>query len=532
MRAAFSIVLLVFAGACKHARAPVEVQLLSFNDFHGHLEPPGGGAGAVLTSTSPRAFVDAGGAVYFAAHLARLRAENPNTLVVSAGDLIGASPLISGGFHDEPTIEAMNAIGLDLNAVGNHELDEGPGELLRMQAGGCHPVDGCQDGDPFAGARFKFLAANVLTARKETLFPRYEIRTFDGVSIAFIGMTLEGTAEVTAPNAVEGLTFLDEASTVNAIVPELVARGVQAIVLLIHEGGLPTGLYDGCSGISGPIVEIAGAIDPEIDLIISGHTHQAYNCMIGGRPVTSAMSFGRLITRAKLAIDPDSGDVVSASAENLIVTRDVVPDREISALISKYSTLIAPIRDRVIGAATEDLSADWSLGHVIADGQLEATRSAGAQIAFMNPGGIRADLDAGPITYGEIFTVHPFGNNLVVMTLTGAQIEQLLEQQFSASGVRILQPSRGFTYAYSPTAPLGSKVEASSLMLDGAVIAPERSYRVTVNSFLAMGGDGFGVLAKGTDRVGGPLDADALERYLATHTPISAPPANRVTVAP
>lgn len=524
----------------------VDVQILALNDFHGNLLPPGN------FGTTP-----AGGVEYLATHIDNLRANNPNTVVVSAGDMIGASPLISALFHDEPTIEAFNLIGLDFNAVGNHEFDEGIDELIRMQKGGCHPVDGCLDGDDFAGADFRFLAANVTWKKNDkTIFPAYKIKSFKGAKIAFIGMTLEGTPSIVTPSGIAQLNFLDEADTVNALVPELKKRGIEAIVVLLHEGGAqnvasnPTTMNQ-CNGLTGPIVDIVNRLDAEVDMVISGHTHLAYNCNINGRLVTSASSFGRVLTKIDLTLDRSTGEVMSMMANNLVVTRDVPQAPLLTALIAKYQALTAPLANRVVGAISADITrtanaaGESALGDVIADAQLDATNDPGfgeAVIAFMNPGGIRADLiyaqisgseQPGEVTYGEMFTVQPFGNSMVTMSLTGAQIKAVLEQQFNNPAVgqnRILQVSNGFTYSWSASAPIGSKV--SNMALNGIAIDLAATYRVTVNSFLADGGDNFTVLRQGTDRLGGEVDTDAFERYLTTFAPVAPGPQNRITQTP
>lgn len=527
----------------------VNVQILALNDFHGNLLPPSGSSGRVGT-------IDAGGVEYLATHINNLRALNPNTVVVSAGDMVGASPLISALFHDEPTIEAFNLIGLDFNAVGNHEFDEGWSELVRLQEGGCHPVDGCLDGDDFAGAEFQFLAANV--TRKDngkTIFPAYKMRSFAGAKIAFIGMTLEGTPSIVTPSGIADLNFLDEADTVNALIPELKAKGIETIVVLIHEGGVQSSPapYNGCVGISGPIVDIVNRFDDEVDVVISGHTHQPYNCTIDNKLVTSAFSFGRLVTKIDLTIDRETGEVTTMAADNRIVTRDVVKDSFLTALVNKYNALVAPIANRVIGSITGNITrttnaaGESALGDVIADAQLYATAdpaNGGAVIAFMNPGGIRADLTYagspagegdGNVTYGESFTVQPFGNNLVTVTMTGAQIDTLLEQQFVGCGQtsnRILQVSNGFTYSWSSSAPACNKVDPTSIKLNGVTLDPAGSYRVTMNSFLADGGDGFTTFTLGTDRLGGAVDTDALEAYFAVFSPVAPGPMNRITVLP
>ena len=525
----------------------VNVQILALNDFHGNLLPPSGSSGRVGS-------INAGGVEYLATHISNLRALNPNTVVVSAGDMVGASPLLSALFHDEPTIEAFNLIGLDFNAVGNHEFDEGWAELVRLQEGGCHPVDGCLDGDDFAGADFQFLAANV--TRKDngkTIFPAYKMRSFAGAKIAFIGMTLEGTPSIVTPSGIADLNFLDEADTVNALIPELKEKGIETIVVLIHEGGLPAAPapYNGCSGISGPIVDIVNRFDDEVDVVISGHTHQPYNCTIDGKLVTSAFSFGRLVTKIDLTIDRSTGEVTTMAADNRIVTRDVPKDSLLTALLAKYQAIAAPLENRVIGSITATITrttnaaGESALGDVIADAQLYATAdpaNGGAVIAFMNPGGIRTDLNYpsspagegdGVVTYGESFNVQPFGNNLVTVTMTGAQIKQVLEQQFNNPAVgqnRILQVSNGFTYSWSLSAPVGNKV--SNMMLNGVAIDPAASYRVTMNSFLADGGDNFPAFTLGTDRLGGAVDTDALEAYFAVFSPVAPGPMNRITVLP
>ena len=391
----------------------VDVQLLSINDFHGNLEPPAGSSGRIGT-------IHAGGVEYLATHVRALEATNPNTVVVSAGDLIGASPLLSALFHDEPSIEAMNLIGLDFNAVGNHEFDEGAAELLRMQDGGCHPVDGCLDGDDFAGADFRFLAANVVREDNgKTLFPAYKIRSFAGAKVAFIGIVLEGTPTIVTPSGVAGLTFLDEADTVNALVPELKAKGVESIVVLIHEGGaqVAPAPYNGCVGISGAIVDIVNRFNPEVDAVLSGHTHNAYNCTINNMLVTSGSSFGRIVTDVNLTIDRATQEVVSMSAENKIVTRDVAKAADETALIAKYNAIAAPLANRVIGSITATITrtnnaaGESALGDVIADAQFDATNEPGgfgdAVVAFMNPGGIRADLTYASSTAARVTATSP-----------------------------------------------------------------------------------------------------------------------------
>jgi 5'-nucleotidase len=528
---------------------PVNVQLLAVNDFHGNLEPPAGSSGRVVLPDGTT--VDAGGAAYLSQLLTTKRAENKNTVTVSAGDLIGASPLLSAAFHDEPTIEAFNEMKLDFNAVGNHEFDEGTTELVRMQRGGCHPVDGCDGGHRFDGAEFRFLAANVVSKKTGLpLFAPFAIKQFDGVKVGFIGMTLEGTPSIVTPSGIANYRFLDEADTANKYVKLLKLLGVETIVVLLHEGATQTpspGQINGCSGLSGPVVDIEARMSDEVDVIISGHTHQPYNCMLGSTLVTSAYSFGRVLTEVELTIDPKTRDVVTKTANNNVAVRTVTPDPTISALIASYNGVIAPIRDRVIGSITADIvrtnnaAGESPLGDVIADAQLAATiPTAQAVIALMNPGGIRADLvfaqtlpggeDPGEVTYGESFTVQPFGNNLVTMTYTGAQLDAILEQQFvgcAGPSNRILQVSAGFTYTWSASAAACSKV--SNVALNGVPTSDTATYRVTMNSFLADGGDSFSAFLAGTNRVGGVVDTDALEAYFVANSPVAPGPQNRIT---
>jgi 5'-nucleotidase len=601
-------------GADAARSATVSVQLLALNDYHGQLEPPSGSGGRIGA-------VDAGGVEYLATHVKLLEAQNRNTLVVAAGDLIGASPLISGLFHDEPSIESMNALGLDVASVGNHEFDEGPTELLRMQRGGCHPRDGCQDGDPFAGARFQYLSANVevlptaadraayarrlaawnrlqasyrkaraqyakavrakraacrrdaqsrackrtLRAPKrptskrptaptaKTLFPATSIKTVGGVRVGFIGMTLEGTPSIVTPTAVAGLRFLDEVQTANRHAAELQRQRVQAIVVILHEGGIQTQSPNDpntCNGLTGPITAIANGISNAVDVIVSGHTHQFYNCTIGGKLVTSSSSIGRLVTDIDLSIDTDTGDVTAKRATNVVITRTVARDAAETAVVDKYRRLSAPLANRVIGRVTGDITrsanaaGESALGDVIADAQLEASREqakGAAVVAFMNPGGIRADLTAGQIsggeqpgevTYSEAFTVQPFGNTVVVKTCTGDQIKRLLEQQFdnpSPGADRVLQVSSGFTYSYNRSGAAGSRVDAASLRIGGQAVSPSQQYRVTMNSFLAEGGDNFAVFRECTSPLGGEVDLDALVAYFAARSPVAPGPRNRIT---
>ncbi len=598
---ALSIALALGASDMTQA-ANVTVKILALNDFHGQLESPGTFR---VNAASASPTVPVGGVDWLAGYIASYKALNPNTVVVSAGDLIGATPLISALFHDEGTIETMNRAGLDFNAVGNHEFDEGKDELKRMQSGGCHPTDpntckGAQVGTPvpFEGAKFKFLAANVVeNSSGRTIFPAYAIKALGGVRVAFIGMTLKETPTIVTPSGVAGLTFTDEAEAVNALIPRLRARGAEAVVVLIHQGGVQTvgrgiDTMNQCVGnLDGsPIKTIVSNLDDEVDLVISGHTHQPYNCLLPNKlnrpiPVTSADAQGRLLTNIDMNIESTTGEVTAITAANVVVDRgnvSITPNAAIQGIVNNYKTLAQPIANRVIGSITADITrfgqntsdiaaggnGESALGDVIADAQLAVTAPAGfgdAVAAFMNPGGVRADLTFpssaagegdGKVTYGEAFTVQPFGNSLVTLTLTGAQIDTLLEQQFVGCTLgypagapptgqpfdRILQPSLSFSYAWSNAASPCSKVDPASIMINGVVVDPAASYRVTVNSFLADGGDQFFVLAQGTNRLGGAQDLDALEAWfnnpavdadaLTPGVQIAPGPRNRITRLP
>jgi 5'-nucleotidase len=524
--------------------APVELRILAINDFHGYLRPPPGGIRiADPDDKSKKIAVEAGGAEQMATLVKQLRAGAKNTIFVAAGDLIGASPFLSALFHDEPTIESLSMMGLEVASVGNHEFDEGKEELLRMQNGGCHPTDGCQGPHPFLGAKFRYLAASTIEKNTgKTVFPPYAIRQFEGIPVAFIGLTLKGTPNLVSPVGVAGLEFRDEADTVNALVPELKARGVEAIVVLIHEGGFPTGDYNECPGISGPIVDIVRKFDKAVDVVISGHTHQAYVCEIDGRLVTSGDKYGTLVTAIDVRLDPATRDIISARADNVIVRSNAYArDPEQTALIASYDKVAAPLANRPAGSITETLlrapndAGESALGDIVADAQLAATRAdkdGGAVIAFTNPGGVRTDIPKradGTVSYADVFSSQPFRNQLVTLTLTGAQIKNALEQQWlDPKRPRILQVSKGFSYAWDNAKPYGERVLADRTSLNGQPIEPARGYRVTVNNYLAVGGDGFTVLKEGSRQQFGIYDVDALYGYFQANSPISPVAADRI----
>ena len=569
-------------GASKNPQF-TSVQLLAINDLHGHLQPttPGSiqvgccnavrNSAGVQTGWAPKT-VPAGGIAYLATWIKSLRTQNSNTFTVGAGDMIGASPLVSALFHDEPTIESLNSIGMDVSGVGNHEFDEGVTELLRMQNGGCGPVDSCQAHE-FEGAEFQYLAANVFyMGTDETILPPYKIETVDGKKIAFIGLTLEGTPTIVTPSAVAGLEFKPEVATVNALVQTLASQQkVKAFVVLIHQGGsqtIPAPVFPGpadqhdaymdvnkCVNFNGPeITSIANGLDDRIKVVVSAHTHQPYVCTIDGKLVTSAASFGRVVTSIDLELNP-AGVVTQASAVNHVVTQDVTPDPATSAILKTYEDLSAPLANRIVGTISGDIlsargtpngqnaAGEQPMGDVIADAMLERTAPSdfgGAVAAFMNSGGVRASLFLaksgvetvdGQVTYAEAFAVQPFGNTLVVKTCTGQQLYDVLNQQFNNPAVgsnRIMLPSANVDYHWTTVG--GPHVVDGTLSFDdGATFVNKAaSYRVVMNNFMADGGDGYTVFRSCTDPLGGDVDLDAFTAYLDAHKPVAPPALDRI----
>jgi 5'-nucleotidase len=593
----------------------VAVQLLAMNDFHGRISLTSGGDSELLTAPGPDGVYGdpdpdddepaddivqtVGGAANVASTVARQQADfkrsthGPSgSFFVAAGDLISASPFESSIFKDEPTIEVLNAMGLDVSSVGNHEFDRGTQELRRISGAtdgqysddvtaceGVTPgVDGCYTdsrGRAFHGTDFPYLAANVISrSTGEPMLPPYQVfQTPAHQKFALIGVVTQETPGIVSPAGIADVEFIDEAKAVNEWVPVLQRQGIEAIGVLIHEGGgvdpaMPPPAYDGCENLDGPITTINENIDDAVDLIISGHSHQAYNCLLpvpGGhqRLVTQAGYYGRLVTDIRLSLDRRTGDVdrsATYDATNVPVTREH-PDRKIQQIVDFWTERSAEAGNEVIGSITADITRAYtngvedrqkesSLGNLVADAQLWALQQdpqfndpvVGAPvIAFMNPGGLRADLlyassDAGEgdgnVTFREAFNVQPFGNTVNAITLTGAQIKQVLEEQFQPRGQRsqlILGTNEGFTYSYDLSQAFGERVDPASIMLGTEPIDPLASYRVVANSFLTAGGDQFTTLGQGDQVVTGPVDSDALVAYFEANSPVSPPPANHST---
>lgn len=542
--------------------ASVDLQILALNDFHGALAP----YTVKVPGSNPAVNYYVGGAEYLSARLKEAAAENPNTVRVSAGDMIGASPLLSGLFHDEPTIAAFNLMGFDFAATGNHEYDEGWTELLRLQNGGCHPIDGCYAGPPpFTGAAFKYLAANVIRLDTgETLFPAFMVKEYDGVKVGFIGVALESTPTIVVPSGVAGLQFQPEVDTINRYVKYLKdAEGIKAFVVLLHDGAASAANSNACNPADPFFTNVVMNIDPEVDVLVTGHSHGAYNCQIAVKQnhdpmlVTSAGSSGRFYTDIELTMNATNGQVASGAATNVevvdgpqatapakpIITAPADPD--MTSLLAAYQAIADPIANAVVGQITADITrttnaaGESAMGDVIADAQLAATKAAadgGAVVAMTNPGGLRADLfyaasvgeGDGNVTYGEAFAVQPFSNSLVTMSLTGAQLKAVLEQQATAN--RILQISSSLGYTWTASAPVGSKV--SNMKIDGVDVDPAATYRVTVNNYLAGGGDGFSTLLAGTDLLTGEIDLDAFVAYLKTSSPVAPGGQDRIKLVP
>lgn len=568
---------ILLAPACAQ---DVHLKVIAINDFHGNLQSPGN-----FRSEYKSPSVPAGGIDYLAGYVAQLKQQNPVNVVVSAGDLTGASPLVSALFHDEDTIETMNRLGLEINAVGNHEFDKGPQELLRKQHGGGSSQDAntCQGAltgtpVPFEGAHFQYLAANVYDTKSgKTIFPPYAIKTYDGIRVAFIGLTLQDTPSIVTASGVAGLRFTAEAGTVNTIVRDLRKQGIEAFVVLIHEGGQQTtrGAPDinACAGdLKGsPMEPFVAQLDDAVDVVISAHTHQPYVCQLPnsvGRKisVSSASSYGRVLTSIDLTLDRKSKDVTNVVTRNILVDRTnpaITPDPAIAHIVELYIALAAPIVNRVVGSIASEITriaspaGEDAMGDLIADAQLEATHSpaTGAAVAaFMNEGGIRTGLPFvsrtpgipdGKVTYGQLFTAQPFANDLVIMTLTGDQLRILLEEQFKgcALGVpgednevptstRLLDVSEGFSYTLNSSAPPCSKVVPGSIKIHGIPLKPAATYRITVNSLLAGGGAQFYILKHGTDRRVGPQDLEAMIAYFAKHPAVAPLPLDRIQLEP
>ncbi|MCJ2187010.1 bifunctional metallophosphatase/5'-nucleotidase [Novosphingobium beihaiensis] len=539
--------------AAPAAEPPVQVGIIAINDFHGALEPPKAAVAAPdgKGGTIP---VPAGGAAWLASAVDQIKAEHRYHVVVAAGDLTSASQLASSLHLDEPAVGVMNRIGLEFNAVGNHEFDRGWKELQRLQNGGCEKntrLQPCQL-EQFQGAKYKYLSASTYKADGTTLFPATGLKSFGTgarkVTVGFIGLALKDVPTLVSPHEVKGLTFGDEADAINREVPRLKAEGADAVVVLIHQGGHTTpGNPNSCHDLTGQIKPILDRLKPGVDVVVSGHTHWQYICHYGQTGpgdqilLTSAGVYGKLVTDITLAIDPATHRVIAKTAHNVIVQSqgytsgrgDVpntklypqfAPRADVARYVATYEKdakdLIARPVGKLSGPAAKPSSESMEggpLGNLIADGQLYASRSAGAQIAFTNPFGIRAPIDPAPdgtVTFGQIYRVQPFNNNLVTMTLTGAQVRAVIEEGLDDNGTKqVLAASAGLKFTFDMHRPSGQRVV--SLTLDGKPVVPSADYRVTVVNFLSEGGDGFSTFKQGRDKVLGIIDNVAMQQWIA-----------------
>lgn len=476
----------------------IQVQLLGINDLHGQIN--------VTRNVGGK---PAGRADYLAAYLKQREAENKNTLLLQAGDMVGASPPASALLQDEPTIEILNKLNFDIGTIGNHEFDEGVKELLRLINGGTHAETG-----NFAGANFPWVVANVVDDKTgETILPPYKILKVNGMDIGFIGVVTTETPTIVVPSGVEGLTFTDEVEAINRNVEQLKKQGVRSIVVLAHNPG--------SSGINGEnptgmLVDMANKVDDEVDIIFGGHNHAYMNATIDNKLIVQSYSYGTAFSDVDIEIDPKTKDIVSKRAEIITTFQEgIKPDPEIAKMVANYEEKVEPIVNRVIGSTSVNLTAlrndngESVLGDLIADAQRHALKT---DIAFMNPGGIRADINTGDITWGEIYTVQPFNNDMVKMTMTGQQIRDVLNQQWGTK-TTMLQIS-GITYTWDENAPIGGKVVNIQLP-DGSQLDPNKTYSVAANIFLAGGGDGFTVFTKAQNKEIGPVDLDVLIDFIS-----------------
>jgi 5'-nucleotidase len=504
------------------------INVVAINDLHGYLEASPQryrNAGDALTD---RPY---GGVATLAALLDELRADDPDLLFVGAGDLIGASPAIASLWADEPVLEALNKMGMITSAAGNHEFDAGKAELLRQVNGGCdspRPDKACQLRGEYAGSGFPYIAANLIdTDTGERLLPAYHIAHAKGVKIAFVGAVLNEMSTVVSKSGFAGLKVIDEADAINSLLPELKAQGVNAIVAIIHQGGHTDEPFDqrNCKQLEGRIVDVAKRLDGAVNALVSGHTHQGYQCNVGELTVTQAGEYGQFLTQLTLDVTPGTHEVTRTTTRNLIVDpQRVKPNDELAALVNDLrertqSRLSERVGQLVVPALTRKANAagESALGNLVTDAQQAMTAEQGAQIAFANPGGLRADLhqpEGGFLTFEQLYAVQPFANTLVLQNLTGAQLEALLNQQWSQGTFLPLQVSAGFYYEWDPSRSEESRVVPGSLRLNGQPVIPEAHYRVAANSFLAYGGNGFTVFeASSQQEDTGMLDLDALVQY-------------------
>ncbi|MFB9784882.1 bifunctional metallophosphatase/5'-nucleotidase [Rhodococcus sp. KBW08] len=533
--------------ATAQSQDTVSVRLLAFNDLHGSLRPPEGVRSEIRQADG--SLTPAGGAAYLAAYVTQLRSQATNSLLYSVGDNWGSSALESAMFNDEPTVELLNRMKIDASAIGNHELDKGLAEFRRMQSGGCSAVDACTFSPSFDGANFPLMAANMTYTNGTPATLPFTVNMVDGIPLGVIAISPANTSQIVTPGGIADLQFGDEVEAINRTADVLDFFGVKAITVLLHRGDEPAveGGPNDCNVESGPARDIALRASPKVDVIFTADSHQQYNCEFpdpAGNPrvVMQGASHGRIVSVADVTIDRNTREVVrdQTSAFNQIVTHDISPDPDIQALADRAWSEASESAQRPVGTITADLTRDRvpsgesTLGNLVADAQLAAGSTRGAQLALTNPGGMREDLDfgtSGQVTYRQAYGVQPFGNSLEVLSVTGAVLKDALEQQFQidldgTATERILSPSAGFTYAMDRRAAPGSRI--SEMRLNGQDIAPDGVYSVVVNKFLAEGGDGFTALKNSTQMTGAGNDLDALTALFAAGSPVSPPATDRI----
>ncbi|MFD7321726.1 bifunctional metallophosphatase/5'-nucleotidase [Streptomyces sp. NPDC059875] len=561
---------------------PIDVQLLSITDFHGYLQPPTPGQGGRIPAGGGTS-VTVGGAAYLATHLTRLRSGHPNSVFFSTGDNFSGWPFEVDAHQDEPTIEVLNKLGLRFSAVGNHELDVSPEFLVNhMEDGRCFGtvgVDSCftdSTGRRFHGADFDFLSGNIVSKRTgRTVVDPYRIEWFRGadgkrVPVGFISTTVEAT--VTGSTSYQpGLRALDQAQTIDRYAKELRRRGVEAIVLNVHEGGSPksaaTSGYDVCDSAYGPVIELAKKVTPEIDAVVTGDWHSRFNCMVPDpagkpRPVVEAGNHGALISEINLSLDPKTGEVLRdrTRSVNHAVTRDVAPDREVQKIVDHWAARGAerfaqPLATqtgsftRTPNAAGESTAADlyadvqyWNANRTPdgrADLALIAAQPAQGSTAVRGDlpyakGSHPADAD-GRILYGESWNVYGYGNPVLTVSVKGRQLDAILEQQWQKqpNGTVKSAPlavSRNVSYRYDPARPVGDRVSPRDVLINGRPLDPERTYRVAALAYTVIGADGYSAFAGYTAPVRDGADHESFVDYLRAHKKISPAPLNRVRV--
>ncbi|MFZ6687232.1 bifunctional metallophosphatase/5'-nucleotidase [Undibacterium sp. SXout11W] len=517
-----------------------DITIFSINDFHGNLQAdqpvPYFTTRADAQHPGQEIKVPAGGYAYLASKLKERRAAVHASILVGAGDLMGASPMGSALLKEEPVIEALNQIDLSVTAVGNHEFDRGTDELMRKMKGIC-PSSGCSF-TGFHGANYDYLGANVYQLGSNTPWLKpYVIRQVGDVKIGFIGAVTADVPNLVAGDVVKQLRFEDEATAINRYVPELQKQGVNAIVVLIHEGAMYKGNENDptyrCEGLQGPIIDISKKLDKAINLVVSAHSHQGYTCKIDGRLVVQGRSYGAFLTESTLTFDKQTHQVVNAVAVNhLIDQQKIAADPVAQKLVSEVATQTATMRLRPVVTINKPLPRDSDaqhfdspLGNVIADAHLYFANQYGqADIAFINEGSLRSDLPSGQrslpvtITFGDLYASQPFGNSLISMQLSGAQIVQLLQQQWIDKTAK--EPKKLFvsdSLSYSWKGGNGTDVQIDNVKIKGQPLNLNQDYTIVANNFLADGGDGFKVFKQGRNRQIIGRDLDALEAYLVTH---------------